>query len=102
MSELPPEMFQRWYHSYEEDTDEEEIYRPAGFVFPRSRGPRASLEIRPDGTLVDYRPGPADRPEPVPGQWEAADGDKLRVSTGAASRTLEIVSHDPTVLKIRK
>jgi len=102
MSELPPELYQRWYYSYEEDTGEEEVYRPAGYAFPPARAARPSLVFQRDGTYVEYRAGPVDRAEPRPGRWEPAGGNKVRVNVGEKARTLDIVTHDETVLKIRK
>lgn len=102
MHELPPELFQRWYHSHEEDTADEEVFRPADFPFPPARAARRSLEFQPDGTYVEYRAGPADRAEGTPGRWEAISADTLRVSEGQRPRTLKIEALDKTTLKFRK
>jgi hypothetical protein len=102
MSQLSPELYQRWYHSYEEDTDEEKVYRPADYAFAPARAARRSFEFQPDGTYVEYRAGPADSAEPRLGRWESAEGDKVRVSVGEEARTLEIVSQDDRVLKVRQ
>jgi hypothetical protein len=102
MREPPPELYKRWYHCYEEDTETEAVYRPADYPFRPTRAARPSVEFQPDGTYVEYRSGPADRAEPRAGHWEPLEGDKVRVSVGDASRTLEILAHDATVLKIRK
>jgi hypothetical protein len=102
MTDQPPELFQRWYHSFEEDTDEEEMWRPADYSFPPSRRPRPSIEFQSDGTLVEYRPGPADQEEPVAGRWEPRDVDRIVVHVGGATRGLEIISHDWQLLRIRK
>ncbi|GAA0476862.1 hypothetical protein Ade02nite_43430 [Paractinoplanes deccanensis] len=102
MPELSPDLFQRWYHSFEEDTDDEAVYRPADFPFPPRRAPRDSLEFRPGGGYIEYVAGPADKSAPSRGSWEAADGDTVRVRAGAGPRLLHITAHDGQVLKIRK
>ena len=69
-------LHQRWVHSHEEDAENEIVFRPATFPFPRSRG-RESFELRPDGELIQSRPGPTDRRETTEGTWELAPGSKL-------------------------
>ncbi|MGK5684803.1 hypothetical protein [Actinoplanes sp. URMC 104] len=102
MSEIQPDLYRRWFRSFEEDTDEHAVYRPGGYPFPPSRRARPSLEFRPGGGYVEYAAGPADRAVPQQGSWELAEGDALRVQAGAGSRLLHIVAHDDQVLKIRK
>ncbi len=102
MSEISPELFRRWYRSFEEDTGDQVVYRPADFPFPPSRAPRSSLEFRPGGAFVEYAAGPADRAVPSRGSWERAEGDSVRVRSGVDSRVLHIVANDDQVLKIRK
>ncbi len=40
MSDLPPELFQHWMHSHEEDSGDVQVYRPADYDFPPARGRR--------------------------------------------------------------
>lgn len=68
-------LYGRWVHSHEEDTDEEMVFRPAAHPFPPSRG-RTSFELRPDGTYVEWSPGPVDVPEESTGSW-SLDGERL-------------------------
>ena len=65
----------RWVHSHEEDTDDEMVFRPEDYAFPRSRG-RTSFELRPDGTYTESSPGPVDLPEESTGSW-SLDSDRL-------------------------
>ena len=65
----------RWVHSHEEDTDREQVFRPAEHPFPPSRG-RTSFELRRDGTYVESSPGPVDAPQESTGSW-SLDGDRL-------------------------
>jgi hypothetical protein len=65
----------RWVRSNEDDTDDELVYRRAGYAFPPSRG-RTSIELRPDGSYVESSPGPVDVPEDHAGRW-TLEGDRL-------------------------
>jgi hypothetical protein len=83
---------QPWVHSHEEDTDNEMVFRPASFNFPRSRG-RSGFDLKPDGSLVESGPGPTDRRQQSQGTWKL-DGDKLVFygGSGQPGRVLQIVS----------
>ncbi|WP_249997626.1 hypothetical protein [Actinoplanes sp. M2I2] len=102
MAEISPDLFRRWYRSFEEDTDDQAVYRPADFPFPPSRAPRPGFELRPGGAYVEYAAGPVDGAVASPGRWEPGEGDAVRVRAGAASRLLHIVAHDDQVLRIRR
>jgi hypothetical protein len=102
MSKLPSVLFQRWYHSQEEDSPQERVYRPAHFPFPRRRGARNSFELRPDGTCTEYRAGPADRSMAEQGRWQADSHGVVRVILGGRESTLEITASDDPVLRIRR
>ncbi len=65
----------RWTHSFEEDSGDEMVFRPAGHPLPPARG-RTSIELRPDGTYVESAPGPVDVPGESSGSW-SLDGDRL-------------------------
>ncbi|MFB4313877.1 hypothetical protein [Actinomadura sp. 21ATH] len=69
----------RWLHSREEDTASADVYRREDHAFPPARRPRRGLEFRADGTFLDLRPGPDDRPREVAGHWEDAGAGVLRV-----------------------
>ena len=84
MADLPPELFRRWVHAHEEDDGDVRVYRPAGYNLPPARG-RRGLEFRPDGELLVYGPGPADKPVASPGRME----------------DIEIVSVEPDRLTLR-
>jgi hypothetical protein len=95
-------LFRRWMHSREEDAGDLRVYRPEGYDLPPARG-RRGLEFRPDGELVVYGPGPADKPQAEPGRWEPAGERRARVRLPAAGepRELEIVSVEPDRLTLR-
>jgi hypothetical protein len=111
MTNLPSEIFRKWGHSGEEDNNDIRVYRPEGFNFPRARG-RAGLEIRGDGTFVDWIIGPTDAQQPLSGHWKIESLDMER-STAAGlrlrllyegnlrpSRLIEIKYLDSNVLKL--
>ncbi|MFI1255513.1 hypothetical protein ACH4U6_17285 [Streptomyces netropsis] len=103
MSELPAELFQRWTHSYEEDTEGVTVYRPTDYPFPPARG-RRGMEIVADGTYIDHAIGAADVPDIIPGHWSTADGKSLAISfpgTNRPDRRLEILQCDGKLLKVR-
>jgi hypothetical protein len=86
-------LVRRWMHSHEEDSDVQQVYRPAGWAFPPSRG-RGGFELCRDGTLLHIAPGAADRPQESAGRWRL-DGDRLVLEApgvGEGPRTLHVVS----------
>jgi hypothetical protein len=102
---LPPEVFKSWVHSHEEDKAPVQAYRPQDFKFPPSRG-RAGFEIKKDGEFIDHPIAPADGNETVPGKWEPAGEGKINVTfpkkPDRKPFTLEIVSCDGTVLRVKR
>jgi len=94
-------LHRHWIHSHEEDIDGEQVFRPASYAFPPSRG-RSALDLRPDGSYDESVPGPTDRPEETEGTWQL-DGDLLSLRTqDGSTRTLKIVSVAPDQLVVRK
>jgi hypothetical protein len=99
---LPPELFKHWIHSFEESTDEADVYRPSGFEFPPAFG-RRGLEIRADGDFVLHAIGPADGTIEIPGHWVAEGSDQIRVCLqDRPPFTLTILSVDDEVLRIKR
>ena len=87
-----------WVHSHEEDSDDEQVFRPASYRFPPARRGREAIELRPDGTYVESAPGPADAPEESgSGAWKL-EGDRLVVG-GAA---WEIKAAEPDRLAVKR
>lgn len=90
-------------HAYEEDTDDEMVFRPAGTDLPPSRG-RMAFELRADGTFAETGLGATDVPEEATGTW-ALDGDTITLSKGATQgvpRVMEVVTADQDKLVILK
>ncbi len=94
----------RWMHSHEEDTPGEMVFRTAAFNFPRSRG-RSGFELRPDQSMVEIQPGPADAGHESPGKWELQGDASLAFFKPCAKepeRTLKILSADENRLVVAK
>ena len=72
MGDPPPELYRRWVHAREEDEGDVHVYRPTGYALPPARG-RRGIEFRPDGEVLVYGPGPADKPTASPGRMEDVD-----------------------------
>ena len=104
MSEPKPEaLFRRWRHSFEEDRESLVVYRPEDFPLPRARG-RAGLELRADGTAVDWQIGPGDAGQPVEGRWVLERPGRLHLMfpSGVRDRTVELVEVEGEVLRVRE
>jgi hypothetical protein len=85
MSDLDrQQLAQHWVHSHEEDQQGEQVFRPASYAFPPSRG-RSALHLRNDGTYSESAPGPTDRPtESGVGDWEISGNElTLRAPDGS-------------------
>lgn len=94
---------QRWIHSAEEDTEEEMVYRSAGFSFPPRRG-RAGFELFPDKSYRRAAIGPTDVSAVDEGTWELEDGDvsRIRIECGGVRDILTVTSVDYNRLAISK
>ena len=93
----------RWVHAHEEDTEDEQVFRPAGTDLPPSRG-RMAFDLRADGTFAEIGLGVTDVPEEATGSW-VVSGDKITLSDGATQgvpREMEVVAADEERLVIRK
>ena len=101
-AEPDPALFQHWTHSYEDDTSDITVYRPASYAFPPSRG-REGFEIREDGVYIRHAIGRADYPEQFEGSWEMSEEDELIVTLPKQPPfELKILSVTEEMLKIQK
>lgn len=101
---LSSAIYQHWIHSYEEDVEEMQIYRPHDYQFPPSRG-RDGFEIKENRQFIFYTIGATDRPQAIVGKWELLDETKLKVSLEGRedqSFTLEVVELRDQYLKVIK
>src|SRR4051794_4464539 len=104
MSDLLTCLLRDWVHSHEEDTTDTVVYRPASYNFPPSRG-RRGIEFREDGQLIYHGIAATDGSQQAAGHWELEAPNRVRVEVeaeGIRSFTLEIVSCDSAVLKVRR
>lgn len=100
-SDSPP-LAGHWIHSHEDDSGDTEVYRPADYRFPLSRG-RRGFEFRAGGTVRYDEIGHADRPEPAEGSWNLDRQGNIRLDfEGRPSLVLEIVSHSDDELRLRR
>ena len=92
-NEIRRELLARhWKHSHEEDSGALQVYRPADYSFPRSRG-RDAFDLSADGTAVDHPIAPADGSLDQKSRWTLEDGNRLVIrdaKSGVAHRTLKI------------
>jgi hypothetical protein len=98
----PATLNRHWVHSHEEDTEDEQVFRPASYAFPPSRG-RSGLDLHPDGSYGESVPGPTDRPEETEGGTWELDGDTLELRAPDGSmHVLKIASATPDRLVVKK
>lgn len=104
MSISPELLHGRWLHAHEEDTEDVMVFRPATADLPPSRG-RQGLELSPDGSCTEVRPGRNDRPQATSGRWRLEGNDCLVVERGegeSSRRAMSIVSADGDAIVVRK
>lgn len=98
----PDRLHKCWVHSYEEDRDDEAVFRPATFDLPPARG-RRSIELRGDGSYVEAFPGPVDVPQETGGRWSlAGDELKLQPDGGQAGESWQVVIAEADRLSLRR
>jgi hypothetical protein len=68
----------QWGHSFEEDAEGVQVYRPGGWDFPLARG-RGGLELRAGGDLVEWAIAAGDGNEPRPGRWWTDDAGRVHL-----------------------
>jgi hypothetical protein len=99
----PPsdQMFRKWGHAFEEDTEGVTVYRPADFEFQRARE-RAGIEFQPNGTFVDAVIGAGDAQEKRIGHWHLTGPNKVLVQVeGRPARIMDILKVDQESIQVR-
>ena len=103
--DVSAQLHKKWVHSYEEDADGAEAYRPSGYSLPPSRG-RRGMEFKADGTFIRYDIAPSDGSLPVPGTWEPIKGQKAVQIKLQGDRPetyrLEVVTLADSLLKVKR
>jgi hypothetical protein len=92
---------QTWVHSHEEDRPGEQVFRPASYPLPPSRG-RKSFQLSPGGKLGAAGPGPDDRTVTSQGTWSMSGGDVLTMTSGGATTRMQILSVDKDKLVVKR
>jgi hypothetical protein len=98
----PAEVLGLWLHSHEEDSGSTRVYRPASYDFPVSRG-RTAVELRPDGTYIEYDSGPDDRGRAVVGRWQDVGDGRVEATvtrSDGSSSTRRISYRDDGMLAV--
>ena len=95
---------QSWLRSRSEDTDTEEVYRPAGFAFPRRERGRPGYQFHADGTVNRIGIGATDISEVTTGMWQVDDenADRVRIVVEGTPQLLEIADLTPDRLALRR
>jgi hypothetical protein len=92
----------RWVHAREEDTATEQVYRPAAFLLPPSRG-RSGFQFNQDGTFKRIGIGATDISDVKEGAWQIdrANAGLVHVEVDGEPQSLEIkdLKHDRLTLK---
>lgn len=98
MAEMP-DLIGSWVHSHEEDGDGVQVFRPAGYPFPPSRG-RDSFTLEADGRAAIGTPGPDDRGVSAAGHWELS-GSALTMQWPHRRADYDVLSVEPAKLSLR-
>jgi hypothetical protein len=95
-------LYSNWVHSYEEDSENELVFRRPDYNFPLVRGGRDAIDLNPDNTFTQ-RGGllqqsgnlaADDRYLYSAGEWNLEENDilSLSTSTGSPPAKLKIIS----------
>ena len=88
-----------WTHSFEEDEDSVQAYRPSdSFAFPPSRRGRETLEFDHPGEVVTGVPGPDDRLQRTTSSLTPLGMNRFRIGE---ARVIEVVEADGDILKVK-
>lgn len=96
-----------WIASNEENVKGVMVYRPEGYKFPLSRGPRQRFKFSADGTFVQTI-APADAPIDLKGTWKTAENNTIKTELEKndfipnTSNTYKIIECNADVLKIQQ
>ena len=83
-----------WVHAYEEDVAGIDVFRPADFPLPPSRG-RIGFALHPDGSLTYRAIAPADGVLELAGSWSLAPPNGLSLALPEGTETRRIVACAP-------
>jgi hypothetical protein len=104
LKQMDAVIFQKWLHSYEEDTKDMKVYRPSSFDFPRGWG-RVAMKFDEKGGFILYDIAPNDAIVQVIGTWRQISDGKLKISFPSAEKEdfmMEVEEINSEILKVRK
>ncbi len=96
--------YQKWLHSYEEDTDNHMIYRPSSYDFPLG-WTRVGMTFKDKGGFILHDITPDESLVKKLGRWKLIDNTKLEVSLSAGNKEtlmIEIEKINCKILKIKR
>lgn len=102
--QLDPVIFQKWLHSYEEDTKELKFYRPSSYEFPRGRG-RTGMKFDENGGFILFDIAPNDANVQIAGKWQKIADGNLAISFPSGEKedyTIAIKEINTEIFKIKK
>ena len=86
-----------WTHSFEEDTGNEQVYRPDSYAFPPSRRTRERLDFSA-GQVMTAVPGPDDKLQRSMSPITALGMNRFRLGDG---REIEVIEVGSDTLRVR-
>ena len=104
LTRLDPVIYQKWLHSYEEDTKDLKVYRPSSFDFPRGWG-RTGMKFDNNGEFILFDIAPNDAIIQVPGKWHQITEGNLTISFPSGEKEdfiIEIEEITSEIFKVKK
>ncbi len=74
-----PAIFQKWLHSYEEDSGNLKVYRPSSFDYPLGWG-RAGMKFKENGCFNIYEFSPNDEQVLIHGLWKQITKNRFEIT----------------------
>ncbi len=100
----PAELIGSWSHSYEEDTQNLKVFRPAAYEFPPAFS-REGFELMEGGQCIYHGIAPADGVTNEEASWAWGEGNRLvitRKADGAPEIVLDVESVSKDMLKVKQ
>jgi hypothetical protein len=93
-----------WLRSRHEDSETEEVYRPAESTSPRRERSVSGYQFNADGTVKRVGAGMTDVPAVTTGVWQVDDEhlDRVRLVVGGQQQVLEIADLTADRLVVRR
>lgn len=94
---------QKWVRAYEEDTDDEIVFRSSSNELKPRRGGRESIHLKDDNVFLHRQSGPDDKYLSAEGSWQL-QGDKIsfqgaNLPLGLGEHSIVFFTPDKLILK---